>query len=332
MSAPHADQIIAGYLARLKDALSALPTRRRDEIMAEIEDHITEARAGLAGETDADLLGILARVGHPADIAEEARARFGLPDRGPGPLEIAALLLIGLSGVVFPIPPAGWVTGVVLVWLSPCWTLHEKRRGAYLPLVIGLAVSLLAVLTGPLTRSGNFPLILAATTLLPLVSAVYLALHLGRRLRPIAWMGLALVAAIVMLAPVTMLLPTRTYGFVGSAAPTAWPGLRLASTRCGGFYGTTEYGFGIAGRVSTSVGVCFDGTQVLKTWGPDCYANASPITRIDMAPCMVETMGNGSLMITSQSTANSNITAFAFRSVGIGWVITPDGVVHQPPG
>lgn len=201
MSAPHADQIIAGYLARLKDALSALPTRRRDEIMAEIEDHITEARAGLAGETDADLLGILARLGHPADIAEEARARFGLPDRGPGPLEIAALLLIGLSGVVFPIPPAGWVTGVVLVWLSPCWTLHEKRRGAYLPLVIGLAVSLLAVLTGPLTRSGNFPLILAATTLLPLVSAVYLALHLGRRLRPIAWMGLALVAAIVMLAP-----------------------------------------------------------------------------------------------------------------------------------
>ena len=127
MSAPHADQIIAGYLARLKEALSALPARRRDEIMAEIEDHITQARAGVAGETDADLLGILDRVGHPADIAEEARARLGLPERGPGPLEIAALLLIGLSGVVFPIPPAGWVTGVVLVWLSPCWTSHEKH-------------------------------------------------------------------------------------------------------------------------------------------------------------------------------------------------------------
>jgi hypothetical protein len=333
MSAPHADPIIAGYMARLKEALSALPAGRRDEIMAQIHEHITEARAALTEETDADVLDLLDRIGNPADIAEEARERLGLPHRGPGPLEIGALLLIGLSGLILPIPPVGWVVGVALVWLSPCWSARQKRRGAYLPLVIGLAVGLLAVLTGPLTHSHNIPLILAAAILLPVASAVYLVLRLGRRLRPIAWTGLALVTAIVLLGPMTMLLPTRTYAFVGSAGPPGRPEFSLAATHCGGFYGTTEYGLGMAGRVSTSVGVCFDGNQVRKTWGPDCYANYGPIARIDVTPCTVEARGDGSLLITSQSTATSNLGGpFQFRSVGIGWVVTPDEVVHQPPG
>ncbi len=309
-----------------------LPTGRRDEITADIREHITEARAGLAEETDADVLDLLDRVGHPADIAKEARERLGVPERGPGPLELGALLLIGLSGLIFPIPPVGWVVGVALVWRSPCWSAREKRRGAYLPLVTGLAVGLLAVLTGPLSHSANVTPILAAAVLLPLASAVYLALRLGRRLAPITWTGLALVAAIVLLGPVTMLLPTRTYAFVGSAGPPGRPEFSLAATHCGGFYGTTEYGLGMAGRVSTSVGVCFDGTQVRKTWGPDCYANYGPIARIDVMPCTVEPLGNGSLLVTSQSRATSNIASVPFRSVGIGWVITPDGLVHQPPG
>lgn len=345
MSAPHADPIIAGYMARLKEALSTLPAGGRDEIMAEIQEHITQARAGLSEETDVDVLDLLDRVGNPADIAEEAQERLGVPERGPealersggpergpGPLEIGALLVTGLSGLILPLPPVGWVVGVALVWLSPCWSGREKRLGAYLPLVAGLAVGLLAILTGPLTHSANVMPILTAAIILPLASAVYLALRLGRRLRPIAWTGLALVSAIVLLGPVTMLLPTRTYAFVGSEGPPGRPETSLAATHCGGFYGTTEYGLGMDGRVLTSVGVCFDGTHVRKTWGPDCYANYGPIARIDVMPCTVETLGNGSLLITSQSRATSNIASFPFQSVGIGWVITPDGVVHQPPG
>lgn len=120
MSAPHADPIIAGYMARLKEALSTLPAGGRDEIMAEIQEHITQARAGLSEETDVDVLDLLDRIGNPADIAEEAQERLGVPERGPealersggpergpGPLEIGALLVTGLSGLILPLPPVG---------------------------------------------------------------------------------------------------------------------------------------------------------------------------------------------------------------------------------
>lgn len=332
MTAPHADHIIAGYLARLKEALAALPRRRRDEIVAEIEEHISEARAGLAQETDTDVLDILDRVGHPSDIAEEARARFGVPKRDPGPLELAALLLIGLSGFIFPVLPVGWVLGVGLVWLSQCWTPREKRLGAYIPLVAALAVTVATALVGPFVHSAHTPIFLAAV-LLPLASALYLMIRLGRRLPTLAWVGVALVAAIVIVSPVILLLPVHTYGFVGSTSPPGRPEYSLAATHCGGFYGTTRYGLGIAGTAQASVGVCFDGSQVRKTWGPDCYANSGALARIEVVkPCTVESLGNGSLRVNLQSTATANTTPLAWQSFGVGWVITPDGVVHQPPG
>jgi hypothetical protein len=169
MTAPHADNLIAGYVGQLQEALSELPPARREEIVAEIQQHIAEARAALPAETDTDVLDILDRVGHPADIADEARLRLGAPEsvrrtsetgedaevrgrlfrRGPGPLEIAALLLVGFSGLVYPIPPVGWVLGVALVWLLPCWSPRDKRLGAYLPLVAALAVGVVAALIGP---------------------------------------------------------------------------------------------------------------------------------------------------------------------------------------
>ena len=190
MTAPHAHSIIAGYMSRLSETLSALPRRHREEITAEIEEHIREARAGLAEEADADVLSILDRLGDPDDIAHDARRRFGVEQRGPGLLEIAALLLIGLSGLVLHNGwPLGWVAGLVLVALSPCWTSRDKRWGAYLPAALGLALAGAAAVLVPLGLTTlyvgasafhiAFGLSSLGFVLLPLASAVYLA----RRLR-----------------------------------------------------------------------------------------------------------------------------------------------------
>ena len=69
MTAPRADEILAGYLARLEAALAPVPDPRRQELLDEVREHIAEARMALTDETDADLLNILDRLGDPAEVA-----------------------------------------------------------------------------------------------------------------------------------------------------------------------------------------------------------------------------------------------------------------------
>ena len=91
MTAPHADQLIDGYLARLRAAAVDLPTSARDELLADVQAHIAEARGRESEETDATVLNILDRLGDPAVLVAEARERLGIkaePAYRPGLLEI----------------------------------------------------------------------------------------------------------------------------------------------------------------------------------------------------------------------------------------------------
>ena len=82
MTAPHADQLIDGYLARLNAAAGDLPKVARQELVDDVRAHITEARARESEETDAAILNILDRLGEPAAVVADARERLGhLRDR-----------------------------------------------------------------------------------------------------------------------------------------------------------------------------------------------------------------------------------------------------------
>jgi len=67
---------VGEYLRRLQRSMGDVPAERREEILAEIEEHIAELLAENPAETDADVRNVLERVGHPEDIAAEARERF----------------------------------------------------------------------------------------------------------------------------------------------------------------------------------------------------------------------------------------------------------------
>jgi hypothetical protein len=126
MTAPHADQLIDGYLARLRAAASELPRAARDELMADVESHIAEARSRDSNETDAAILNILDRIGEPTAVVGEARERLGVPAEAPyrsGFLEIAALVLV----------PLLWPVGVILLWTSAAWKVRDKLIGSLLP-------------------------------------------------------------------------------------------------------------------------------------------------------------------------------------------------------
>jgi uncharacterized membrane protein len=79
MSKPGTDAIVSDYFSRLRRALAPLPRTRRDQLMDDLMDHVTAARAGLTHESEASVRDIFDHLGEPEDIAAEALAAEALP-------------------------------------------------------------------------------------------------------------------------------------------------------------------------------------------------------------------------------------------------------------
>jgi hypothetical protein len=182
------DLLVDRYLEDLEAELWGLPADRRRELLDEVGEHITAARAALDAESEAAIRTVLERLGDPAEIAAEARDRFGVqaePARRATPwLEVIAL-------VALVIPFLGSVVGVVLVWVSRLWTTRDKLIGT-LGGLSWLAAGLGTVMqsTEGSTAVGS-PRVVEPTGLgaievflfvvpfvLPFVAAVYLAIRL----------------------------------------------------------------------------------------------------------------------------------------------------------
>jgi HAAS domain-containing protein len=334
MTAAHASQIIDGYLRRLDAEMSNLPPGRRKELHGQIAEHIDQARSELSEETDADLLTILDRLGEPDEIVAAARSALALPAGNPGPLEIVALVLIGVGGVVFPVLPVPWLFGTVLVWRSRSWTPRQKYFGAYLPLVTGLAILLITALVGGLFgRHVVFEAsalgLVVANLLMPLGTAVYLGTRLGRRLPILAWSAIAILGLAVYVPAASALIPAQKSAFIGT--PFDQPGHAPVAGQpgCGGFYGTVRYATGtpLVATAPVSVGLCWDGARVTKTWGPDCYPEGGPGLLVRVQSCTVEHEPDGSVIISITTSASALTAPFFTQSGGFGWRITPDGRV-----
>jgi uncharacterized membrane protein len=123
------DDIVDAYLARLRDELRDLPRSGRQEVVQEIEEHIATARAELHPESEARVRNILERLGDPAEIADDARERFDVERPRHGWQEVATLVLLPIGGVILPV--VGWFVGVLLLWLSDCWTRRDKLIGTF---------------------------------------------------------------------------------------------------------------------------------------------------------------------------------------------------------
>ncbi len=180
MTAPHATQIIEGYLARLSAELMSLPSDRRHELVEDIRNHISESRAALEQETDADLLNILDRLGEPSELARDALDREeGKRSVSPrwGWIEVAAIVLTILV----------WPAGVILVWLSRVWSAREKLMGTLIGAVaFVVGFPLFAPLVGPImsrlvqSLGVAAPILVPALGLFNVIGAAYLGFRLIR--------------------------------------------------------------------------------------------------------------------------------------------------------
>lgn len=194
-----ADKLVEDYLDRLERELADFPSARRRELVQEISEHIAEARAGLESESEADVRNLLDRIGDPADIASEARERRAPAVRKGSALDIAALIMLLVGGVIIPL--VGWLVGVVLLWVSEAWSTREKLFGTIvvpgglaLPIFLALYATSSELCTsnssGQTTCEGGRPLavdilVIAAMIALliaPFVTTIFLARRRSRAL------------------------------------------------------------------------------------------------------------------------------------------------------
>jgi hypothetical protein len=127
---PMAEQAVKEYLHELDLELRDLPRSRRQELLGEIHEHIDSALADSPALDEAEVRNVLDRLGDPSDIAEAARQRFGVPRQRSRGLEIAAVILLPIGGLIIPV--VGWFIGVILLWSSRVWTTGEKLAGTRL--------------------------------------------------------------------------------------------------------------------------------------------------------------------------------------------------------
>ena len=129
---------VGEYLRRLQRSMGDVPAERREEILAEIEEHIAELLAENPAETEPDVRNVLERVGHPEDIAAEARERFDIIPvtrfRRPAAswTDIAAVSLLVLGSLMIVLlyhrewMIVAWGAATVLLWLSDVWSARDK--------------------------------------------------------------------------------------------------------------------------------------------------------------------------------------------------------------
>ena len=177
MTTAHHDPVVASYLHRLESAAQALPRERRVELVSEIRAHIEEALNEAGATDEVTVRNVLERLGSPEQIVSEAVGSRPHPATSRGTLEMAALIVLALGGIL---PVIGWSLGVVLVVASPAWSARDKGIGLTLGLVASLMVPALVMAMpmggglGPIETYLLFGLGIVAGPL----SAAYLAYRL----------------------------------------------------------------------------------------------------------------------------------------------------------
>src|SRR5207253_262459 len=144
----------------------------------EIEAHIQEARSEFDPDDEVGVRNVLDRIGDPAELAAEARERFGIKRPKATWREIGALIFLSVGGLILPV--IGWFIGVVLLWVSDAWNTRDKLLGTFFAPGIAVVVLLASAARGGMVGSHLF--LIVGVLFASLLVDAYLLLRLTRRL------------------------------------------------------------------------------------------------------------------------------------------------------
>lgn len=139
---PAVEALVGDYLGRLHAAGWNLTPERREELVADVRDHIQEAlrTEDAAARPEVAVRNVLERLGPPEEIVRAEGDESGTgpgepgwgqrPVPGPGLVERyrdpVALFLLPFGSFLFIV---GWFVGVALLWSSDVWRLRDKLLG-----------------------------------------------------------------------------------------------------------------------------------------------------------------------------------------------------------
>jgi len=151
-STGEADKLVRRYLAQLDAALRDVDAPRREEILAEVHEHIEEGRTGLDPGDAASVRTLLDKVGDPAAIAAEA----GAPSPGSRRWDAWAPWLIIFGPLASGL---GWIAGMLILWTSPTWSRRDQLIATFVPPagLVALFFGLVATLRAAAGCSGHVP-------------------------------------------------------------------------------------------------------------------------------------------------------------------------------
>jgi hypothetical protein len=148
-----ADKLVQRYMTQLDAALQGVDASRREEILAEVHEHIEQGRDRLDTDDAASVRTLLGKVGDPAAIAAEAGAPS--PDSRRWDAWAPWLIIFGpvASGL-------GWIAGILILWTSPTWSQRDKLIATFVSPagLVALVFGLVAAMGG---RRLSLPLAVA---------------------------------------------------------------------------------------------------------------------------------------------------------------------------
>ena len=125
-----ANALVGRYLDELRRLTSDLPPARQQELIADIAAHIDAALGELPGAGDEDVRRVLAEVGDPHLIAEEARHEDA---HGEGdarePVSAVAVVAVVAGGLSLLVPIFGTLLAIVVVWVASRGPHHGRNQG-----------------------------------------------------------------------------------------------------------------------------------------------------------------------------------------------------------
>ena len=140
-SVGEADKLVRRYLAQLDAALQGVDASRREEILADVHEHIEEGRDRARSRRRRECPDPAGQGRRPH--CHRRRGRRTAPGHRRWDAWAPWLIIFGpiASGL-------GWIAGVLILWTSPTWSQRDKLIATFVPLagLVALFFGLVAAL------------------------------------------------------------------------------------------------------------------------------------------------------------------------------------------
>ena len=185
--------LVRQHLATVAQETTALPAGRREELLADLKEHISIALAGADEQTDETVQQVLDELGTPRTIAESALAEEPVPTTDE--LLAGSDLRTGLTLILLPVAGSigvflttlGFTAGVVglaLLWTSKQWNTRDRLLGTLIPvssIAVWIGLELVFAAAGFEMSVPRMALTAALALAAPLLGSVYLFRAARRR-------------------------------------------------------------------------------------------------------------------------------------------------------